>query len=441
MVFQDLSQYAKSVRGVQTSYNNDFEILKDNQDFYKAVMENIDLAKEHIFIQYYIVDDGFFLNSLVHKLLKKADEGIKIYFMFDRYGCQTKFKPDMVACLAQHKNIEVAKFESDKDIKFRSTNNFRNHRKVMIIDNKLAIYGGSNIADEYLSLKRNHPNWKDLNMIIKGDLVKNMLVDYCMDWDFNSFLPYTCVLGDYVQGPSFLKPLLWVQHRWFLKKHYKTVAAQAIQTRKITKNLVETLNLKKYFEVEEPHVINEVHNEALFMTTGPRYYSGVASETILTAIFNATKSVKIISPYLHPNDEIMAALQAASFRKVKVELILPGSCDDKWFLLNMNRIYYEPLLDAHVSIKEYAGFIHTKAIIIDDEIVITGTFNLDLRSLTSNFESILVIKDTHANEQMKEYWEECSHNATRFTKGDLINNLSLRNSFIKGCLQIIKPLL
>ena len=438
--FESIANYTMNTRSSPISYDNKFEVIQDNQDFYKEVLNAIDLAKQNIFLQYYIIDDGFFLNTVVNKLVEKAKNGIKVYLMFDRYGCQMKFKPDMVAYLSQFENIQVSKFESDRDIKYRSANNFRNHRKVLIIDNDLAIYGGSNIADEYTSLKKDYPNWKDLNFKVKGNIVKTMLVDYCMDWDFCARLPYIYQLSDYKNCPSLtLKPILFIKYMLLPRKKHKLVK-KAITNRQLTKPIINELIEMKYFEIQHKKTQNQ-QNKSLFVQTGPRYYNNVISESLLIAITNAKKSIKIISPYLQPNDTLFSALKSASYRNVRLDVILPGSCDDKWFLLDMNRIYYQSLLEANANIYEYAGFIHTKLIIIDDEIMITGTFNLDFRSLTSNFESLLIVQDKDCLSQILTYWDSCFKNAKEFNKFNLFETTTMKSSIVKSCLQIIQPLL
>ena len=437
--FDSISNYVLNTRGTPISYSNNYQVIQDNQDFYKEVINAIQSAKQNLFLQYYIIDEGFFLNNVVTQLIKKAQEGVKVYLMFDRYGCQMKFKPDMVAYLSQFENIQVSKFESDRDIKYRSANNFRNHRKVLIVDDQFAIYGGSNIADEYTSLKHDYPNWKDLNVKVSGPIVKTMIVDYCLDWDFCARLPYMYQLGDYKNTTSwFLKSMLFIKH-WTLKPSLRKLANRAIKQRQLTKPLIDELISLKYFENNQNIINNE--NRSLFVQTGPRYYNNVISESLLIAITNAKKSIKIISPYLQPNDTLYSALKAASYRNVKLDVILPGSCDDKWFLLDMNRIYYQSLLEANANIYEYAGFIHTKLIIIDDEIIITGTFNLDFRSLTSNFESLLIIEDKQSSNQILDYWQTCLNNSKEFNKYDLFETTNMKSSIVKSCLQIIQPLL
>lgn len=439
--FNHMAQYSENVRGTVINYNNDYQVIQSNSDFYEIVINAVREAKENIFLQYYIVDDGFFLNSLVDELIKKADEGVKIHFLFDRYGCQMKFTPAMVAYLASHPNIQVAKFESDRDIKYRSANNFRNHRKVLIIDNKKAIYGGSNIADEYISLRYKHPNWKDLNFVITGEIVKTMLVDFCLDWDFSAHLPYVYQLSDYINCPYvLLKPFLFVKHYLNLCPERK-IFTKAIKTRKTPCILINKLEKMGYFEVATNNKIEHVENRSLFVQTGPRYYNNIIAESLSIACSSAKKSIKIISPYLQPNDTLYSALKAASYRNVQVELILPGSCDDKWFLLDMNRIYYQSLLESNANIYEFAGFIHTKLIIIDDQIAITGTFNLDFRSLTSNFESLLILEDKKSVSQLLSYWHNCLESSELFSKFDLFENTTLKSCVIKSGLQIIQPLL
>lgn len=439
--FDYMAKYSENVRGTVINYNNHYEVIQNNPDFYEAVINAVREAKENIFIQYYIIDDGFFLNSLVDELIKKAESGVKIHLLFDRYGCQMKFSPTMVAYLASHPNIQVAKFESDRDIKYRSANNFRNHRKVLIIDNQKAIYGGSNIADEYISLKYKHPNWKDLNFVITGNIVKTMLVDFCLDWDFSAHLPYIYQLADYINCPyKVLKPFLFVKHYLNFSRERKFFT-KAIKTRKLPCNLIDKLEKMDYFKIDENKEIKEVKNRSLFVQTGPRYYNNIIAESLSIACSSAKKSIKIISPYLQPNDTLYSALKAASYRNVQVDLILPGSCDDKWFLLDMNRVYYQSLLESNANIYEFAGFIHTKLIIIDDRIAITGTFNLDFRSLTSNFESLLILEDKAAVGNLLSYWHNCLDSSQLFSKFDLFENTTLKSCVIKSGLQIIQPLL
>ena len=118
------------------------------------------------------------------------------------------------------------------------------------------------------------------------------------------------------------------------------------------------------------------------------------------------KSIKIVSPYLQLNDTIMTAIIAANKRGVSIELITAGSADDKWWLLDMNRSIYPQLLNSGSQIYEYFGFIHSKLVIVDNEYILFGTFNLDFRSFNSNFETLLVVKEKDAVNNVLDYWEK-----------------------------------
>lgn len=437
--FDLIAKYAYSTRKTDVFYNCDIEVVQNNNDFFEQSLKLIDSAKKTILMNYYIIDKGQFFSAVKEKIIKKAEEGIQIYLLFDRYGCKDKFTPRMVAELAKYKNINIAKFESDRDVWTRSANNFRSHKKMLVIDDEIALYGGSNLADEYIGIKQNSPSWSDLNFIIKGQIIKSFMIDFCIDWDFSGFLPYTWKMGDYLHCHKSLKPLCWI--RFHLFPHWiKQVYEPAIKTRVKNKKLIDILANLNYFKSEKNTQLNN-DNKAIFLQTGPRYYNNIVSDVLVTAILNAKKSVKIISPYLQLNDSLVSALVSASHRQIDIKIITPGCCDDKWFLLEMNRLNYPQLLDAQINLYEYKGFIHSKLLIVDDEYIVTGTYNLDFRSFNSNFESLLVIKNNNLVEQTLKYWNSTLKNTNEFSKFKYFETRNFKSVFIQSGLQIIQPLL
>lgn len=437
--FDLIAKYAYTTRNSDIFYNNNIEVLEDNTDFFAKTMELIQSSKKSILMNYYIVSDGVFWDAVAKKLIQKAKEGVQIYLLFDRYGSNKKITPTMVANLLQYPNIHIAKFESDRDVWTRSANNFRSHKKMLVIDNEIALYGGSNLSDEYIGIKEKTPNWSDLNFIVKGAIVKSFIIDYCIDWDFNSFLPFIWKMGDFINCYKAIKFFIWFKSLFFLPKK-KQLFYQAIKNRSTSKNLLDKLEALGYFKNKEASEVND-NNKAVFFQTGPRYYNNIVSDVLITSILNAKKSVKIISPYLQLNESLQSALVSASHRQIDIQIIVPGNCDDKWFLLEMNHSNYLPLLDAKISIYEYVGFIHSKLIIIDDEYIITGTYNLDFRSFNSNFESLFIVKNQNVTNQTLNYWNNSLKSVQQISKFKYIDGKKFKSLFIQTGLQIIQPLL
>lgn len=437
--FDMIAKYIHGVRSSCVFCNNKIDVIKDNIDFYKNMIDLIDSAKKTIVLCYYVIDDGQFWSSIKNHLIAKANSGVKIFILFDRYGSKNKFTHQILVELLQNKNINVKKFESDRDIWTRSANNFRSHKKSLIIDNDVVLYGGSNLADEYLSIKKNSPNWNDLNFIIKGDIVRSFLIDFSIDWDFNGFLPFIWEIGDYINCKKEIKWILWLRFHFFFKGK-KQIYINAIKNRQEKNKILSFFEELKYFEKNNNSSFND-ENKAIFVQTGPRYYNNVVVDILLTSISNAKKSVKIVSPYLQLNDTIMTAIVAANKRGVSIELLTADSADDKWWLLDMNRSIYPQLLNSGSQIYEYFGFIHSKLVIVDNEYILFGTFNLDFRSFNSNFETLLVVKEKDTINNVLDYWEKTINYSKKYSKYELFKYRNLRSIIIQTGLQIIQPLL
>lgn len=436
-LYKQISKYCEYARGVKNTSDNNLELIKNQEQFFYETINYIQSAQKTILLSYYIIDQSRFFDKLSDELIKKANEGIKIFLMFDRYGCTGRFSPKMLFKLLNHKNIQIAKFESDKDIRGRSTNNFRSHKKVLIIDGIKAIYGGSNISDEYLCIRDKYPNWMDLNFKVSGSIVKTMTIDYCMDWDVNGRLPYILQLSDYYNCYKIFKPFL------FIKSYFKFSSLTHDNLVKINKNRYITKSLLTYLENNNLLTTNIELNmqnisDATYVPTGPRYDNHVMNDILNLSFVNAKKSIKIISPYFQLTDNLIASLLVAKRSGIDVEIILPGTCDNKWFLLHMNRMAYGDLIREGVKIYEYAGFIHSKLIIIDDEMALTGTYNLDFRSLTSNYESILVIDGIEINHSLIHYFSNIKNHSILFSEYD---GNDIWENIVQTFLYLIKPLL
>lgn len=426
--------------------NDKIEVLGNAKSFYDAVFEAVDKAEKTICLQYYILHNGFFFNTLMAKLIEKANQGTEIYILYDRFGCMGKLDYELMLNFMTHNNIHVAFFESLKDYKIRSTTNFRSHRKFLICDDKFAVYGGSNIGDEYLSMKNDAPNWIDLNFRIQGQVINRFLASFCSDWQHNAreaFIWKYGMVHHFAGHNKFLKFLLETK-RFFLKRSMKNIVQQIEKKPKQERDLFQTFKEKyQYFNFNDQSKVSlDFQNSFIsFINTGPIYYKSILTEQIIGAIARANKKIRIITPYLNPNDEIVSALKSAAMAGVDIEIVTPGVRNSQWYLLYMNRMNYWKLYDANIKILEYDGFIHSKLIIIDDELALIGTFNLDLRSLSSNFESMIVVQSEKITKALKQYFREICMNVTITSQAYLQQKRSNFGNLVTYLLKLIQPLL
>lgn len=336
--------------------NNDMQLITSNAQFYQECISSIRSAKKFIHIETYIIHDGFFLRTIFCELIKKAQNGVKVRFLYDWYGSYRKFPYSMIKELKSN-GVEVGVFNPKGFNMFKGATNYRLHRKAIIIDNETAIYGGSNIGDEYLNISKKTGHWKDYNFIIKGEIVNTINLGFCTDW-----------IG-------------------FTGSTVSTEQKLAFQNQ-----IADILSIVK----------NEQKIEMQFTSSSPNYQEKGVNDTIFSLFSKAKKSIKIITPYFLPTDTVISTLQSAAWSGIKVDIILPGQNDDKDFILAMNRFSYNKLLNTHINVHEFDGFIHAKIIIVDETFVFITSANLDFRSLWINFENgILINNEVFANNLQK----------------------------------------
>lgn len=385
--FQFIYNYSNSA-----IYEKNIIEIIDQSDLFEKSLEYIRKAKEFIHLQYYIISDSAWFYFLIDELIKKAREGVKIRFMFDWAGSNKRFKSSNIELLRKN-GVEVEIFNPQGFNKYTSITNFRSHRKALIVDNKYCITGGSNIGDEYINLKKSYDNWKDLNFFLEGEIVNSINLRFCNDW-----LYYT-------------------------NKYYDSQKDRFYDHFRIHRP-----------DVKEPTICQIINSS-------PEFDIPVFQSAISAKITNAKKSIWIFTPYLLVPDEIMNQLIYAGVKGLDVRIMVPHYPDDKKFILASNRASYKKLMNANVKIFEYRGFMHSKAIIIDDNQVVIGTNNMDFRSLIINFETSISIISKSLNKKMKEiflYDERCSK---YITKSYLKSKLTWKTRLFIGFINIIHPLL
>lgn len=307
---------------------NDVTFLHSGEEKFKALFEAVKNAKEHIHIQYYIYMDDKIGTQLAELLKQKVSEGVEVRLIYDDVGSwkvKRKFFEDLIAS-----GVQVQAFLKVKVKWLASRVNYRNHRKVVVIDGKIGFLGGMNVADRYIE-GLDFGVWQDSHIKLEGLAVAGLQTSFLIDW--------------YSSRGEFLAE----------DKYYPKLEAKG--------NCLVQL-----------------------ATSGPVGTVKSIHTGILQAINGAKKRVYIQTPYFIPTDALMLSIQMAAMRGVDVQLMLPERADT--MLVHVaSRSFLDDLLDAGVKVLLYQpGFLHSKLTVIDDGLTITGSANMDIRSFEHNFE-------------------------------------------------------
>lgn len=302
-------------------------------DMFPVMLSELNKAEKFIFMEYFIIEDGLMLNSILDILKEKASRGVDVRFMYDSLGSIAKAPVDIVRDLRKA-GIRCFEFNTFRSILDNRYNN-RDHRKICVIDGNVGFTGGVNLADEYINVKTIYGHWKDTAIMIKGDAVWSLTNMFLTLWDginkcdedFRKYLPDIDV---------------------------KTDNGYVI-----------------------PYTDFPIDNE----TVGKSVY--------LNMINRANRYIYIMTPYLILDNTMATSLCDAAKSGIDVRLITPGIADKK--LVNLlTKSYYDKLIEAGVKIYEYTpGFVHAKIFVSDDETAVVGTINLDYRSLAHHFENAI----------------------------------------------------
>jgi len=294
------------------------------------ILEELELADHYIFMEFFILAEGKMWNQIYAILKRKAAEGVDIRIMFDDFGSVARQYRGFLKRLRAD-NIKVSVFNPLRPSIDVFMNN-RNHRKMVIIDGKVAISGGFNIGDEYINLESPFGNWMDNILIIKGESVKSFVVMFCIMWSFTT--RQTMDAND-----------------WFA--HYSGKTANGF--------------VQPYCD-------------------GPFNLNNPAESLYMQMINTAKQYVYITTPYLILDNEMITALKIASKSGIDVRIITP-KIPDKWYVHPVTQFFYAELMEAGVKIYEYTpGFIHSKLFVSDDRVASVGTINMDFRSFYYHFE-------------------------------------------------------
>lgn len=366
-----------------TCYNH-LELLKDGRNTFESIFNALEEAKEHIHLQYYIFEDGLLADKLLEVFERKVAENVTIRLLYDGIGSYSLSKKYLKKLKGI--GVETAQFLPFKFGRFLSSLNYRNHRKIIVIDNKIGFTGGINISDKYLKGDPALGKWHDTHLKIEGEAV--------------DFLNRTFVTD------------------WFLASVKKV-----------------DLNTLKIYRTQKKYTSLQI------VPSSPDDDFDVMEQVYFSIINSAEKYLYIVNPYIIPNHAILQALITAALSGVDVKILMSSSTDIKlvdWCV----RAYFESYLKAGIKIYLYEeGFLHSKVMLCDDEIASIGTANLDNRSLQQNYEAQVFVYDNELCRKMKsDFLSDCDK-STLLSDYEKFKSRSWGKKLIEGFAKLLSPLL
>lgn len=329
--------YINNLANYPVYENTNTTYFSSGEEMYITLLEELEKAQHFIFMEYFIIHDGIFWNSVLDILIRKAREGVTVKIIYDDMGSVRTLPPMYYEELRQF-GLECYCFNPFNPTLSLRLNN-RDHRKITVIDGYTAFTGGINLADEYINKRQKLAGyWKDSGIMLKGEATWNFTVMFLQLWQHVSNSP--------VDYEAFHVP----------------VSAFPGDSQKGSDGFVQ------------PYADNPLFSEV------------VAENVYLNMIHRATKYIYITTPYLIVDNEMITALTLAAQSGVDVRIVTPHVPDKKTVFM-ITRSFYEPLTKAGVRIYEYTpGFIHSKMMVADDNYCVVGSINLDYRSLYLHFE-------------------------------------------------------
>ena len=362
--------------------NSKYYALGD--DFFPDFLEDLRSAEHFIFLEFFIISEGRMWNETYELLKQKAEEGVRVYLLYDDAGC--------VESLGKAFNREALEFGIHARTfnplrpRIMVTMNNRDHRKLVIVDNKIGYTGGCNLADEYINEKTLFGHWKDSMIRIEGDAVWNMTV-------------------------------MFIQF-------YNSIIDE------------DKLN---YFDFK---LDNDIVNDSLILpfSESPSDQEDAARNVHLNMISRAEKYIYISTPYLITDYDLEVALTNAAKQGVDVRIITPH-IPDKPYAFAITRSNYHYLIDGGVKIYEYTpGFIHAKDFVCDDEIALVGTINMDYRSYYMHFEDGILINDQKTIRNIREEYLKTLNVSHQMTL-DEIDNQSAFAKIVRAVMNLLAILM
>ncbi len=366
---------------------NEIKIYKNGEDKFPELLDSLLNAKHHIHIEYYIYEDDDIGQELANILIQKAKEGVKVRFIYDDFGSKD-IRKKLVKRMREA-GVEAFPFYEVIFILLADRLNYRNHRKIVVVDGEIAYVGGINVSNKYVNNGKSDLYWRDTHMRIKGEAVWTLQHIFLCDWNFASDQD------------------LGFEDEFF----------------------------RKEFELD-----SKAKTLMQIAASGPDSFVPSILYTYLSAIYAAKEYIYLVTPYFIPGLSFIQGLHAAVLRGVKVKLIVPGISDS--MVTNAASFsFYDELMEMGIEVHLYEkGFVHAKTVVIDDAFCMVGTANLDIRSFEFNFEVNAVVYDKKHAMEMRKTFEEDLKDCKELTLEDY-KSRPLYTRFFERIVRLVSPLM
>ncbi len=384
---EDLHRYINRTGCFPIYKNSEVTYFPWGQDKYEVMMEEIEKAEKFIFLEYFIIEEGYMWGRLLKLLVEKAKQGVDVRVLYDGM-CEMQLLPHNYTKRLAEYGIKARTFSTIHP--FVSTYyNYRDHRKVLVIDGKVAFNGGVNLADEYINKVERFGVWKDTAVMVKGDAVKAYTLMFLQMWSADD----------------------------------------------------RELRIDEYLNLPiDNSQFKDVKGYVMPYSDIPLDDEKVGENVYMDVINRADKYVHIMTPYLILDDELKNAIRYAAERGVEVDIILPG-IPDKKMAFALAKTHYLSLIKAGVNIYEYTpGFVHAKVFTSDDTKAIVGTINLDYRSLYHHFECATYMYKVDAVSEIEADYQKTLQDSHKITMDD-VKHEKLFYKIAGGVVKLVAPLM
>lgn len=382
----NLSYFLYKQVGFPTYGNTKAEYFPLGEDKFAAMLRELKKAEKFIFLEYFIVEEGVMWDSILAVLEQKAARGVEVRVMYDGM-CSVKQLPYDYHKMLRKKGIKCKQFEEIKPV-FSTSQNNRDHRKICVVDGRVAFTGGVNLADEYINKKERFGHWKDTAIMLEGDAVQSFTIMFLQMWNVTERAPES-------------------YDRYLTPK-------------------------EKGFHRQDGYMIP--------YGDSPYDNENVGAEVYFHILNHAKRYVHIMTPYLILDNDMIEALKRAAKSGIEVQIIMPG-IPDKAYAFYVAKTYYEELIMSGVQIYEYTpGFVHAKMFISDDDTATVGTVNLDYRSLFLHFECGVFIYHNSVVYDIERDFQRTKERSHKVTLVE-VKNRALFTKIYGQVLKLIAPLM
>lgn len=383
---RNLSHYMKYQLGFPTYQNTRAEYHASGEEHFPILLRELKKAEKFIFMEYFIVSEGYMWDTVLDVLKEKAASGVEVRFMYDGM-CSISMLPYNYPKEIRQYGIQCKMFSPIIPV-LSTTQNNRDHRKICVVDGKVGFTGGINLADEYINQKERFGYWKDTAVMIQGDAVQSLTMMFLQMWNVTE-----------IKAESYEKYLTPVQ-----------------------------TELKAELGFALPY------------GDSPYDHENVGEEVYFHILNHAKRYVHIMTPYLILDNEMLNTLTRAAKSGIEVAIIMPH-IPDKWYAFAVAKTFYRELIEAGVQIYEFTeGFVHAKIFVSDDDTATVGSINLDYRSLYLHFECGVFLYDNPVVADIEEDFQKTLRRCERVSVSD-VKKLSPLMRICGRVLRLVAPLM